>query len=227
MPLTLEKVVPWGRCWDEYRRMFSLDSHDCRGRVLGCADGPASFNAEATEKGCQVVSCDPLYAFRAEEIRRQIAVTSSNVLAQARQHRADYVWDVFASVEELGRARHAAMDKFLADYDAGKREGRYVAAELPAFPFEDSSFDLVLCSHFLFLYEEQLGLDFHEAAVTELCRVAREIRIFPIVNMSSRESSFLPAVISLADARGMVARIEDVDYEFQRGAHQMLRILPA
>jgi hypothetical protein len=45
---TLERVVPWGRSFDEYRRMFVLSSDDLRLRILGCADGPASFNAEAT-----------------------------------------------------------------------------------------------------------------------------------------------------------------------------------
>jgi hypothetical protein len=43
--------------------MFSLGDRDLGLKILGCADGPASFNAEATQIGLQVVSCDPLYAF--------------------------------------------------------------------------------------------------------------------------------------------------------------------
>ena len=42
---TLATVVPWGRTFDEYRRMFALTNADAAGGVLGCADGPASFNA--------------------------------------------------------------------------------------------------------------------------------------------------------------------------------------
>ena len=35
----------------------------------GCADGPASFNAELSGRGGRVVSCDPLYRFDAAQIR--------------------------------------------------------------------------------------------------------------------------------------------------------------
>jgi hypothetical protein len=44
----------------------------------------------------------------------------------------------------------AAMQTFLADYEQGKAEGRYVAGEVPYLPFKYGSFDLALCSHFLF-----------------------------------------------------------------------------
>jgi hypothetical protein len=57
---TLDRVVLWGRSFDEYRRMFNLTSEDLGGRIVGCGDGPASFNAEATVQGRQVISCDPL-----------------------------------------------------------------------------------------------------------------------------------------------------------------------
>ena len=36
--------------------MFALSSEDLRSRILGCADGPASFNAEATAAGFSVIS---------------------------------------------------------------------------------------------------------------------------------------------------------------------------
>ena len=52
------------------------------------------------------------------------------------------------------------MDRFLDDYDVGRLEGRYVAAEFPAIPFDDCSFDLAVCSHFLFLYSEHLSQQF-------------------------------------------------------------------
>ncbi len=45
---TLDHVVPWGRSFEEYRAMFAIDDRDLDGGILGCGDGPASFNAEAT-----------------------------------------------------------------------------------------------------------------------------------------------------------------------------------
>ena len=53
MPFTIDGVVPWGRTMDEYCGMFDLGERELRGRILGCGDGPASFNAEMTAQGVQ------------------------------------------------------------------------------------------------------------------------------------------------------------------------------
>ena len=153
---TLDRVVPWGRSFDEYRHMFALSEIDLRSRILGCADGPAGFNAEASRRGVAVVSCDPLYGADASQIRQRIEATFDEVLEQTRRNADEFVWDTITSIDELASLRRAAMDTFLADYEGGKAEGRYVEAELPVLPFSDHSFDLAVCSHFLFLYSDQL-----------------------------------------------------------------------
>ena len=56
MSVKLDEVIPWGRSFEEYRRMFALTAGDLAGPVLGCGDGPASFNAEATALGHRVFS---------------------------------------------------------------------------------------------------------------------------------------------------------------------------
>jgi len=40
--------------------MFALTEDDRERAILGCADGPASFNAEATALDWHVTSADPL-----------------------------------------------------------------------------------------------------------------------------------------------------------------------
>src|SRR4030095_9977570 len=110
------------------------------------------------------------------------------MIDQTRRNAASFVWDSIQSVDELGRVRMAAMQEFLDDFTDGKAEGRYVEAELPALPFADSSFDLAVCSHLLFLYSSQLGEAFHQQAVQELCRVAREVRIFPLLALDGKRS---------------------------------------
>jgi len=178
---TLDQVVPWGRSFDEYRRMFALSDADLGFRILGCGDGPASFNAEATRRGASVISCDPIYQFDVNDIRDQIAVTYERILDELRRNVDDFVWDSIASVDELGRIRMAAMQEFLEDYAPGRAQRRYIQGELPTLMFADSSFDLALCSHLLFLYSDQLGEAFHRASLLELCRVAREVRISPLL----------------------------------------------
>ena len=227
MTFTLDKVVPWGRSFDEYRRMFALTDDDLELRILACADGPASFNAESSRRGVSVISVDPLYRFDSGAIRGRIKTTYDRMLDQAQHSRAQFVWDSIRSVEELGRIRMQAMQLFLDDYPVGKAQGRYVDAELPSLPFPDKSFDLAVCSHFLFLYTEHLSEAFHQSAILELCRVAGEVRIFPLLALDGRLSPYVSSVAEhLRDAFDV--SIEGVPYEFQRGGNQMMRVcLPA
>src|SRR6185503_13207548 len=115
------------------------------------------------------------YRLNATEIRDRIAATCDEVLEQTRLNAHEFVWDTIRSVEELRQLRIGAMDAFLKDYDAGKRESRYVDARLPILPFQDQTFDLAICSHFLFLYTDHLSEAFHASAILELCRVAAEV----------------------------------------------------
>jgi len=227
MPYTLDEVVPWGRSLEEYRRMFALTPAELAGaRLLGCGDGPASFNAELTAAGGSVVSVDPLYAFDAAAIGRRVDEVFDTVMGQTLDNLDEFVWGpVVADPDHLARLRRGAMDRFLADYPAGRAEGRYVEGELPTLPFADGAFDLAVCSHFLFLYSQQLGVDFHVGSLLELCRVAAEVRVFPLLQLGSVPSPHLDGVLAAFDGRAdLAARVETVDYEFQRGGNQMLRL---
>ena len=53
--MNLSEIVPWGRNLSEYVDMFKLEKSTSTLSVLGCRDGPASFNVEATALGWQVV----------------------------------------------------------------------------------------------------------------------------------------------------------------------------
>ena len=110
------------------------------------------------------------------------------------------------------------MRTFLADYDIGRGANRHVDAELPILPFADSAFDLALRSHPLFLYSTQLGKGLHRAAVRELCRIAREVRIFPLLALGGSRSPFVNLCALDARNAGYEVSIEWVPYEFQRGA---------
>jgi hypothetical protein len=227
MTFTLSQVVPWGRSFDEYVAMFALTDVDLGGRILGCGDGPASFNAVLTSRGGHVVSVDPLYRFSQDDIRARIDQAYPEIIEQTRRNAHEFVWTSIRSVDELGRLRMAAMKEFLSDYRRGVVEGRYVEGELPHLPFGDRSFNLAVCSHLLFLYSEHLSEDFHVEAVQELCRVAGETRIFPLLELGAVESRHLQAVHERLAADGYSVSIETVPYEFQRGGNQMMRVKSA
>ncbi len=225
MAFSLDNVVPWGRSFPEYVNMFALSEGDCQKRILGVGDGPASFNAVLSNRGGTVVSVDPLYRFSAEEIRQRIGETFDTVMEQSRQNADEFIWGDIHSVEELGQLRMAAMEEFLSDFSRGRQEGRYREAGLPQLPFGTAEFDLALCSHFLFLYSKLLSLEFHVASVKELCRVAPEARIFPLLELGARPSRHLDPVTRRLEDEGYHVEIKSVPYEFQKGGNRMLRVM--
>ncbi len=204
--------------------MFNLSEDDLNLRILGCADGPASFNAQMFKHGHRVISCDPLYQFTAAQIRSRIDATYHNVIEQTRQNQDKFLWELVQSPDELGRVRMAAMDEFLADYEQGLEDGRYIAAELPTLPFSPASFDLAVCSHFLFLYSDNFSLAFHQQAVQAICRVAKEVRIFPLLTYNATPSPYVDPLTKSMKAMGYKVSIEIVPYEFQRGGNKMMRV---
>ncbi len=221
---TLEGVVPWGRSLDEYRRIFALSKDDLSRRIIGVGDGPASFNAEMAAQGKPVISVDPLYQFSDTQIRQRIDEVYHDVVDQLWPRLSEYVWNDFADPDDLGRYRMRTMTRFLDDYADGLAAGRYLVGELPVLDFADGQFDIALCSHFLFLYSDQLTLDFHIASIRELCRIAGNVRIFPLTALNCERSPHVAPVCTQLHAQGYAVEIVSVNYEFQRGSTQMMRI---
>jgi hypothetical protein len=225
MGLKLDQVIPWGRSFEEYVRMFALTSINLQSSILDCAGGPASFNAGMYRQGHRVISCDPIYQFTAAAIAQRIRDSYSTVVEGVRANSTCYVWRDITSPEQLGAVRMAAMDEFLADLPQGVAEGRYRVGELPDLPFADRTFDLALCSHFLFTYSDVLSADFHWSSLQELCRVAQEVRIFPIFDIGGGVSPHLDLMMRKLEREGYQATIEPVQYEFQIHGNQMIKIV--
>ncbi len=224
MTFSLEKVVPWGRSFEEYIAMFSLSEDDLDKQILGCGDGPAGFNADLSRRGGTVTSVDPIYRFSVDEIQNRIEETYAVILEQTRKNPDEFIWESIKNVDELGRIRMDAMNRFLADYPQGQKQGRYIAEALPDLGFPDKRFDLALCSHFLFLYSRNLTAGFHIESLVELCRLAHEVRIFPLLEFGAKQSRHLVPVIEYLENNGARCYIEKVDYEFQKGGNEMLII---
>ncbi|AFY36508.1 hypothetical protein Lepto7376_0048 [[Leptolyngbya] sp. PCC 7376] len=222
--MKLENVIPWGRNFAEYQAMFNLSETDLNKSILGCGDGPGSFNAEMFQQGHKVISVDPVYQFSDAQIRQRVEAVYDTVISQVAEQSERFVWKNFVDADELGAARLQAMERFLVDYDQGKKEGRYQAQSLPELGFADRQFELCLCSHFLFLYADKLSLAFHLASVEELLRVAAEVRIFPLLNLMGDRSPHVAPVIEQLKQQNFQVRIETVSYEFQKGGNEMLVI---
>jgi hypothetical protein len=224
MAMQLDAVVPFGRSLDEYTQMFGLTPTDLSHRILGVGDGPASFNAEASQQGASVISIDPIYCFTGAEILQRFDAVVDNIFEQVKATADDYVWGYHKSPEDLRYHREQAIQAFLADYALSKKGDRYQAAELPRLPFADGAFDLALCSHLLFLYSQHLDYAFHRSSVLEMLRVSQEVRIFPLLTLMLERSPHLdPLMIELREA-GYQVEVVQVVYELQKGGNEMLVI---
>lgn len=223
MAFQLDGIVPWGRSFEEYCQMFSLSDSDLSGKIAGFGDGPSGFNCEASKKGCSVTSFDPIYQFTREQLLLRIEEVRRTVIKQTEENASNYVWTKIRNINELERLRMSAMGLFLTDYEQGKKENRYIFHELPnRLDFGDNTFDIGLSSHFLLMYTS-LGYDFHISAISEMLRVCREIRIFPIVDLDANQTLLTSGVINYFKHKYMT-EVRKSDYEFQKGGNKMLVI---
>lgn len=223
MAFELKNTVPWGRNLDEYTKIFDLTNEDLNCQIISFGDGPASFNSEMTRLNRKVVSIDPIYQFSRNELKQRIAETKETVIEQTKSNIDNFVWKNISDVSHLECIRMNAMTQFLDDFEVGKGQARYQYHELPnTTEYADLSFDLGLSSHFLILYS-QLGMDFHVQSISEMLRICKEVRIFPLLNLDAKQSEVLEPLIDYFKSDFEV-EIKAVDYEFQKNGNEMLVI---
>jgi len=220
--MILDRVVPFGRSRTEYELMFALTEIDRLKSIIGIGDGPASFNAEMTTSGYQVTSIDPIYQFTSAEIKSRFDACIDGIIEQVRNSPNNWVWSYHKSPDDLRANREKAIALFLKDFDRGKIEGRYLNAELPKLEFQEKQFELALCSHFLFLYSEHLSFEFHLESIRELCRIAEEVRIFPLLNLAQARSPYIDQICGTFAKESIRSEIIQVPYELQKGGNQAI-----
>ena len=133
-------------------------------------------------------------------------------------------FDFYKNIENHKIHRQNALKLFNSDYN----KKRYFNYELPVLGFEDKSFDLLLSSHLLFVYDDRFSYEFHLNAIKEMLRVAKRVQIFPLINFQNsneeKELNLSPYVYRIMEElEDYSVVIEEVDFEFQpRGNYQML-----
>ncbi|MGD1702452.1 hypothetical protein [Dapis sp. BLCC M229] len=60
-----------------------------------------------------------------------------------------------------------------------------------------------------------------------MCRVAKEVRIFPLLKLSGEISPLVMPIIEQLSTKGYKVEIRQVNYEFQKGGNQMISIQPS
>lgn len=68
-----------------------------------------------------------------------------------------------------------------------------------------------------------MGYDFHIQSITEMLRVCKEVRIFPIVDLDANKTDLIKDVIDYFQKDYNIS-IGTTEYEFQKGDNKMLII---
>jgi hypothetical protein len=224
-----EGVAMTCRSFQEYKDMFVLSAELLRsGRILDTAGGASSFTAEAVRRGLQSTAVDPMYSLTLEEMEnrgKQEIEESTKKIAQMKDF---FLWDYYGDINKHHAGRHKSLQLMLEDYAKEDAGVRYINASLPSLPFKDNSFRLILCSHFLFLYEQQFDAHFHLDALQELIRICQkggEIRIYPLVNLKRESYSSMQPLIEQLQRLGTTVEQIHTNFCFLPGVSSVLRIL--
>ncbi len=212
-----------GRTWKEYLKMFNINCDDdlIDRKLLDCAAGASSFTAEMSKRGYNVRAVDIIYDEDADLLCDKCK-KHMEVLVEGLDSVDNFVWSFFDDLKDLEKQRNQACIEFIMDYKNHSKH--YIAADLTNLPFEDGSFNLVLCSHLLFIYDHRLDYEFHLKAIKEMLRVSsNELRIYPLVKNRGLKSKFVKRIIN--DLPDIETEIVKVDYEFRKGGNEMIKLI--
>ena len=97
---------------------------------------------------------------------------------------------------------------------------QYVPVSDYHLPFADFEFDFALSSHYLFEGLHEQGAGFYLQILRELARVAKEVRIFPLVDRNGQPSPVLGPVLLGLQQEGYGVEVREVKDK----GHAMLRL---
>lgn len=202
----------------DYRHIFALNGPDFQKKMLIYPSGISSVNAELHALGHSVTSIDPLYRLSFKEMSDYVQKVLKENKVYLRQNLNILSAPNEAAAESVLAAWQKSAEQFLADYEEGKKQGRYRAQDCPDAHSNGQSFELLLCSDFLF---NAIAQNAPQKILNTLCASAAEVRIFPIEKSASSEIG--PILLSFQQ-RNFGIELRSVSFPQRHNGHAMLRI---
>ncbi len=213
-------IPSWVHSLDDYKAMFDLGEQEMSSSILDYPAGVSSFNAQMHAMGYSMVSADANYSLSPEEMVKAVGVIKESLAKQLEDFGERLIDQNPKSRDDILSAWNQYVQQFLDDYPSGLQEGRYQAASLPRLPFDDGAFQLALCSDMLFREKEHPA----QEIVSELCRVATEVRIFPLLDASGQISPEIGPIMLNLQQEDFGVEVRQVPYKLQKGSNAMLRV---
>lgn len=223
----MERLVLWGHHLDEYRDMFDLPEAALGLRFLEFQSGVSAFQTDLRDTAAHLVSYDTWFDLDKDTLQQKIETSFSARLTQIKQRAEAFDLSRYAgSLDKLVAYRRQGIAEFLQDYELGHAEGRYLHAAQSRLPFADFFFDYALSAHHFFSVTAPQTIDYYLNTIEELARVAKEVRIFPLVDAQGVPSELLGPVILALQQKNYGIEVRDVAYHLQPKGNAMLRIWP-
>ncbi|KTD16664.1 hypothetical protein [Legionella jordanis] len=220
----MRKLVLWGHHADEYQEMFALAKDNFQGSILEYCCGPSAVNAELSQKGTRVVSVDPLFNLDKDTLFSKVELIFHDMERRVLKEQDKFDFSLYGTPDALIEKRRGGMGQFFADYEKGKQEKRYLPINSLSLPFDNFSFDFALSSHYLFADLDDQDVDYHLEVIQELARVAKEVRIFPLIDRYHQPSPFLGPVLLGLQEKNFGVEVKEVSYHLQPSGNAMLRV---
>lgn len=201
--------------------MFALSPANLERTILSVASGGSSLGAELRTQNSMVTSLDPLYKQPPEVVEQLITRQLQRLEGLIVENSPEWVWSYHGGKPSLLASRKKTFDAFLSDYRLHYGSQYYRASSLP-FLSTERTYDLCLCSHFLFLYSNLLDYDFHITSIRSLLKVANELRIYPIMTQALVQYPHLDTLRTELQENGFRSRVVSVSYRLRRDSDHML-----
>lgn len=219
----MRKLVLWGHHLDEYKEMFALSDAELNGKLLEYSCGASAVNAGFCDK-TRMISCDPLFTLDKGTLSTKVSLIFEEMVNQVEKHQDKFDFSRYGGLGALVAQRRQGMAEFFADYDKGIAEKRYIPVTDYTLPFTHFEFDFALSSHYLFADLDDQDVEFHLKVIRELARVAKEVRIFPLIDRHGQLSPFLGPVLLGLQQDGYGVEVREVSYHLQAKGNAMLRV---
>lgn len=214
----------WGHDVDEYREMFDLSPEEMNSAILEFGCGPNEVNFQQTQQKHKIVSCDPLFVLDKDILKSKTKLIFADMADQIKQEQQHFDFSRSGSYDNLLAERKKGMQQFFADYEKGIAEQRYLGISDYHLPFADFTFDFALSAHYLFADLEDQTIEFHLRVLRELARVAKEVRIFPLIDREGKTSAFLGPVLLGLQQDNYGVEVREVDFHLHQAGNAMLRV---
>lgn len=217
----MKQPVFWGHTATEYQKMFDLEIFPSR--ILEFASGISTLNLELSKRA-EVRSLDPRFALDADTLRCKAELIFHDMKDCIEHYQERYDFKAYNGLDAFMQTRYDGMQRFFGDYELGLTQGRYRAINELTLPYQDFYFDLALSSHYFFAGLAEQDLAFHIQMLQELARVAKEVRIFPLIHSDGRTSSELGPVLLALQQAGYGAEVRSIADPIEPDGNAMLRV---